>query len=180
MMSDDSETTFREQVEEIKEQRSEDRASDEQNSFSEKESAQDDADQSFRERVEEIRNERKEGREGRSGEVENFQEEISQQGQWGIVVGTFLVGGILGAVSNAEPVMGFFVGGLFFGGVAWAFATESGENFRKEFKENMEEAQQQQQQTSSNSKPKVVCSNCGWKNPKANNYCHDCGEQLKS
>lgn len=115
--------------------------------------------------------------ERQTGEQTNPQEEIPSKARWGMVGGAFFVGGILGAVANpAEPLSGFFVIGLIVGGVAWSFATKSGKKFRTEFMENMEDAQQQQ--ASSSSSPKVVCSNCGWKNPKTNNYCHDCGEQL--
>lgn len=136
----------------------------------------DDSDQSFKEAVEEIRQTTEPEEEN-----DDSQNGPSPQAQWGIVAGVFLVGGIFGAISNpSDPVSGFLVIGLISGGVAWAFATESGRIFREEFMENMEQAQQQQQQNTSNSKPKVICSNCGWKNPKGNNYCHDCGEELTS
>ncbi|WP_148290967.1 zinc ribbon domain-containing protein [Halorhabdus tiamatea] len=43
----------------------------------------------------------------------------------------------------------------------------------KDISEGLEQAQ-------SSSKPnqKKICQNCGWQNPKDNNYCHDCGEEL--
>lgn len=185
-MSDDSEPSFRERVENIREER----ASEQQSDSSEKEHIEDDADQSFDERAEETADDAKQSfrdrveeikRERESGKREGVQEETPQNVQWGIVAAAFLVGGILGAASNpAEPVSGFFVIGFIAGGVAWAFATESGKAFRKEFKENMDEMQQQQQQSTSSSQSKVICSNCGWKNPETNNYCHDCGEQLRT
>lgn len=28
------------------------------------------------------------------------------------------------------------------------------------------------------SEPTKICSSCGWKNPKSNSYCHDCGSEL--
>lgn len=28
------------------------------------------------------------------------------------------------------------------------------------------------------SEPTKICSSCGWKNPKSNTYCHDCGSEL--
>jgi hypothetical protein len=137
----------------------------------------DDSELSFEEQVEEIREK------GEGGEQGNFHEKTSAQLQWGIVAGISLLGGILGAFSNpAEPVSGFFVISFIFGGVAWAFATKSGTKFRKEFVDSMEEIEQQQQEqsvsTSSNVDQNVVCSECGWKNPNSNNYCHDCGEEL--
>ena len=36
----------------------------------------------------------------------------------------------------------------------------------------------EQQQSSSKSDQKKICQNCGWQNPKDNNYCHDCGGEL--
>lgn len=43
-----------------------------------------------------------------------------------------------------------------------------------------EDASQQQQQNgaSQSNVEKVVCQNCGWKNPESNNYCHDCGNEI--
>jgi len=182
-MSDDSEPSFRDRVENIREERADDKQSD----SSEEDPSQDDTNQSFDERVEEVGNDAKQSfREQveeiknarENGENKNFQGENSSNSQWGVVAGVFLVGGILGAASNPDPIFGFFVIGFIFGGVAWAFVTESGKTFRKEFQKNMDNMQQQQQQSSSSSQPKVVCSNCGWRNPKSNNYCHDCGEKL--
>lgn len=137
-----------------------------------------DSDKSFFERVEEIRAERGSGKTGsnsdKSSNVGAFHEEVSQQTQWAIVVAAFLGGGFIGAIANPmQPVFAFIVMGAIFGGVAWVFATESGKAFREEV-----ESQQQQQQSSGSSEPKVVCSECGWQNPKNNNYCHDCGAEL--
>lgn len=131
---------------------------------------------SFDQHVEEVREE------GEGGGQADFHKKTTSKFQWGIVVGISLLGGILGAFSNPmEPVSGFFVISFIFGGVAWAFATKSGAKFRKEFVDNIEGMEQQQQQsvsTSSSTEQNMVCSNCGWKNPKSNNYCHDCGEEL--
>lgn len=145
----------------------------------------DDSDLSFRERVDEIRDEmneetQTEREEGAADQRMSSQEEMPQQTRWAIVAGAFLVGGILGAMANPTQAASAFIGmGFLFGGVAWLFVTESGKKFRKEFAENMNDMQQQQQ-ASSSSKPKVVCSECGWQNPKTNNYCHDCGSELGS
>jgi len=54
---------------------------------------------------------------------------------------------------------------------------------RREFvrimKNAAEEASQEQQQSTPQSKTEqVVCQSCGWKNPKNNNFCHDCGSEL--
>lgn len=110
-------------------------------------------------------------------EALSFQEAVSQDGVGRVLITTFIIGGIIGVIANpAQPVTGFLGIGFVFSGIAWLFGTESGARFREEVKDNMEEAQQEQQFSSS--KPKVVCSNCGWQNPKGNNYCHDCGTKL--
>jgi Na+-transporting NADH:ubiquinone oxidoreductase subunit NqrB len=134
---------------------------------------------SFDQHVEEVREE------GEGGGQDDFHEKTSSQIQWGIVVGFFVVGGILGTIFNpAEPASGFLVFGFLIGGVAWALATESGRKSLEEFADIIEEMDQQQPQqqqsvsTSSTVEKNVVCSECGWKNPKSNNYCHDCGEEL--
>jgi len=95
----------------------------------------------------------------------------------GVLLGTglaVLFGGILGVIMNpSDPVSGFFGGMVLFailGVILVVSLVKEGEigDF------------QQQQQSPSKSKQKVVCSSCGWKNPKSNNYCHDCGEELES
>ena len=83
-------------------------------------------------------------------------------------------GGILGLLANlSEPISGF-VAGVFLAGILSAVVVAAilsdGGGFNN----------QQQQQASSSSEAKVVCSSCGWKNPKSNNYCHDCGEELET
>lgn len=133
-----------------------------------------DSDQTFMERVEEIREERAEGK-----DVEP--EELSPEGKrsaW-LVGGTFLIFGMIGAAANpTEPVTGFFVVGIFFAGIAWLVGTASGRELMKEISDNMD--QQQQQQSTGSSEAKRICSECGWQNPKINNYCHDCGALLQT
>jgi hypothetical protein len=133
----------------------------------------DNSEESFFEKVEEVRQEQK------SGERGGFHEEVPKRAQWATVTLAFLIGGIFGAVANpADPVSGFLIISLLLGGLAWAFATESGKKFRDEVSENMDGMQQQQQQSDSNTQASQICSNCGWQNPANNNYCHDCGEEL--
>lgn len=55
-------------------------------------------------------------------------------------------------------------------------AVEAVNDFNEEMQEYDEQLNQQQQKSSS--QPKQICSECGWKNPKSNNYCHDCGTEL--
>lgn len=112
----------------------------------------------------------------------NEGKEVTEEVQWGIAIGAFLIGGIIGAMANpSQPVAGFIVIGIMFAGVALFLVAlftqpEEMKEAWEELKDAWEEAQQQQ--TSSSSKSKIVCSNCGWKNPEDNNYCHDCGEKL--
>jgi membrane protease subunit (stomatin/prohibitin family) len=69
--------------------------------------------------------------------------------------------------------------------------SKTGIALRREFvkimEQSMEEAQQQQQNgtqqqqqngTTQSQTEQVVCQSCGWKNPKANNFCHDCGNEI--
>lgn len=110
-----------------------------------------------------------------------FYERTSPKTQWSIVVGVFIIFGFLGAVSNPQdPVFSFFVIGSIAGGVAWMMATESGVKVAKAMGNDISQQGQQQQQVggSSSSGGTVICSECGWKNPKSNNYCHDCGAEL--
>ncbi|MFY4815845.1 zinc-ribbon domain-containing protein [Halorubrum sp. Atlit-26R] len=85
-----------------------------------------------------------------------------------------IFGGILGALLNmSEPISGFVGGATLFailGAIVVVAIASDGE---------IGNLQQQQQQLGDNSQPTVVCTNCGWKNPKSNNYCHDCGESLE-
>lgn len=60
-----------------------------------------------------------------------------------------------------------------------AFAiTQWGVVTRRVLSDHKQDTGSQQQQQSSSSKPKQICSNCGWRNPQTNNYCHDCGAEL--
>lgn len=59
--------------------------------------------------------------------------------------------------------------------------TETGrKSFKKHWKEAREQNNQQQMRVGSNSEPTKICSECGWKNPKGNNYCNDCGFSFDS
>lgn len=85
-----------------------------------------------------------------------------------------LLGGVVGLFLNpSEPISSFF-GGMFLMAIVGVFIIGALVSDTSDFNN------QQQQQTGGNSKPKVVCSSCGWKNPKSNNYCHDCGEELET
>lgn len=112
-----------------------------------------------------------------------FYEKASKRQQWGVVAGIFLTFGILGGVANSQtPVFGFLTIGSIAGGVAWMMATKSGVQFAKAWNIDNSSSNTSNQQTTINSRennePTKICSSCGWKNPKSNTYCHDCGSEL--
>jgi len=57
--------------------------------------------------------------------------------------------------------------------------TEGGREILKEMQEEMED-ENQIQKKSTQSKPKRICSECGWQNPQENSYCNDCGSELSN
>lgn len=83
-------------------------------------------------------------------------------------------------VTNAHPLAFLVYWGPFYM-LGHIIGTETGrKSFKKHWKEAREQNNQQQQYISSNSEPTKICSECGWKNPKENNYCNDCGFSLDS
>ena len=161
-MSDNDNQSFRDQVEEVRdENRSESNTNDNE----------------FEQRMEELE------REAAKKDVEPLYTRLSDQAKAGAGVGLFIIGGILGAVSNpTQPIFAFFVIGILAAGVAWLTITKSGVAFRKQIAENAGNNNQQQQQQVSRGKKNertVICQECGWKNPKQNNYCHDCGNEIQ-
>lgn len=103
-------------------------------------------------------------------------------------VGAFLLGGFIGAfVYSTNPLFGFFVFGLMASFSVSLIITEAGVALRRTMEDidmdtNNSSDNQQQQQISTNQRsgPTTVCQNCGWQNPANNNYCHDCGNEIKS
>jgi len=83
--------------------------------------------------------------------------------------------------STGNPVLALLVLAIGFG--LPLFLTEGGQVMLKDAQRNYNEGKenslsQQQEQQSGTSKQ--VCSECGWQNPRQNQYCHDCGVQLSS
>lgn len=111
-----------------------------------------------------------------------FYQRKSKKTQWYVVLGTFVIFGFFGAISNLnDPLLSFFVIGFIAGGVVWGLATESGVKFVKTMGYDIADNQQQQQSFGSGGKEEfIVCQDCGLKNPKSNNYCHDCEEPLST
>ena len=91
-----------------------------------------------------------------------------------IVAGATVIGGIIGLINSpSTPISGFITGsiglGFLIGIIAVALVTrETGSS----------KGQQQQQQISGSSEVTKVCSQCGWKNSKSNQYCNDCGYEF--
>lgn len=125
------------------------------------------SDKSFHEKVQEYRDGERE---------DNPFEELPQWKIWGFLGGFALIL-ILGwaFLLNDQPFLALIIIGVPIASLL--LFTESGQEFLKEISESMENQQQQQQNSSKN---KQICSNCGWRNPPSNNYCHDCGTDLSS
>lgn len=103
------------------------------------------------------------------------------------IFGISLILAIWFTIASPENGLGAFISLLFlFLFLGFLVGTEGGRKAAKKAIEDMQEemenqnGQQQQQQVGgkSSSEPTQVCSECGWKNPKNNNYCHDCGSEL--
>lgn len=117
--------------------------------------------------------------------AKRFYKKASKRQQWGVVAGIFLTFGILGGVANSQtPVFGFLTIGFIAGGAAWMKLTKSGVQFAKAMNldnsssSSSTSTQQKTINRNKNNEPTKICSSCGWKNPKSNTYCHDCGSEL--
>jgi len=119
---------------------------------------------------------------------------VSDEQRYAIGISTALIFAFYGvSVNPTEPFIGV-VGGVFYWGILvfpiiWLVITKSGTAFRNGVTENVNESgqlqdyvlsqsQQQEIKTGSSQKEKIVCQSCGWKNPKTNKFCHDCGDEL--
>lgn len=99
---------------------------------------------------------------------------------FGVVVA--IISFILLSIVTSSPALSLFLlpAPLF---VFTITASKIGIALRRELpkavKAIIEKSQQQQQAGATQSQPEeIVCQNCGWKNPKLNNYCHDCGNEI--
>ena len=98
----------------------------------------------------------------------------------GAVVASALLGGIIfGLMAAPGEFSSTFLSGVILAGtVGWLGFTRTGATFWKGTMKIIKGASQQQEQKPSSSEPTRICSNCGWRNPEENNYCHDCGKEL--
>jgi len=168
-MSDGDEKSFSERVEDIREQRrNPNQTEPEKADLEEKErKGIEESDKSFGQKIEEFQN----------GERE--------ENPWGEVPKWKVFGGIIGIVLSLVLSIIFSLNGNPGWGMIFLslpiigplVLTESGREFLKTVQEEMNDKNQVQQK-STQSKPKRICSDCGWQNPQENSYCHDCGSEL--
>lgn len=126
-----------------------------------------------------------EAQEGSTGDVSGQDDEglqdflRSEQFRYVIVALIALFFGFAGAAESQQPASSFIFSALFFGGIAWLLLTEAGRDVLNSITSMANQQQQQQAGTGGGENGgKRICSNCGWRNPVSNNYCHDCGEPL--
>lgn len=109
--------------------------------------------------------------------------DLSRTHQAAILISSLILAIII-TVSNGGGIgafIFFFIGSL---GLIGLVSTKRGRmaliQAVLEIQEEMDNQNMQQQQVGgqSSSQPTQICSECGWKNPKKNNYCHDCGSEL--
>lgn len=117
-------------------------------------------------------------------DIDEEELKLSQNEGIAILIASVLLGALmtLGVDGGIGAFVVYFLSSLL---IISLVATKAGRMAMKEFTEEMQEEmnkqnsqQQQQIGTQSSSQPTQVCSECGWKNPKSNNYCHDCGSEL--
>ena len=103
---------------------------------------------------------------------ENPMENVSKF-KIGAILGGMILVNLIGwpLLLNGQAGMAMLV--LVFGLGTLTISTKTGREFIKQMFENIDSQQQQ-----SSSKNKQVCQSCGWRNPEANEYCHDCGEMM--
>ena len=97
---------------------------------------------------------------------------------WLITISAFLISG---TIVNSQLQSGNFLSFLFVGGIVampfWVILTDSGAEWAMEaISESNNNIGGSSSTTSSEAKQ--ICSDCGWQNPRTNNYCTDCGREL--
>ena len=132
------------------------------------------SDPSFRERVEEIREERNKETKNKIADGNESEKEVSQRKVWAVLAGIGIMELIgFGLLINGNPGLSMII--VFAPFVVLLLLTEDGRELLRNLPELIEEYQQHQ---SSQSRPKRICSSCGWQNPQENNFCHDCGSEF--
>lgn len=125
-----------------------------------------DSELTFSERVEEIRGER--------GHPSDDDVAMGPAKTIAIVVGgLFGIGMVIGALTSSQPVIGLFV----VLSMAFVVLAVIGYKNSDEVMDGIQEANKRQKQVA-HPKEKINCRECGWQNPRNNDFCHDCGEEL--
>lgn len=179
-MTDDSNKSFRERVEEIREEHRPDGAEKSnkpnQNELSTENLDPSDPSESLDYHLREIRQDAQD-----VTESDPFHIQADKETRVAAIGALFLVVTV-GAALLYPPDMAL-MGGLSWGviasGVGFLYLTRSGVAIRRSFQDSIGNGQQQQQQVGGKSEePKRICGECGWQNPQENKYCHDCGAEL--
>ncbi|QAU12509.1 hypothetical protein EKH57_07110 [Halorubrum sp. BOL3-1] len=131
------------------------------------------------------KNNRVESQKSFSQKIEEFQNGEREENPWENVPKWKVFGGIIGIVLSLFFSIIFLLDGhLGLSGIFMMLPvilplilTETGRHFLKTLSEELEELDQTQHK-STQSKPKRICSDCGWQNPQENSFCHDCGSKL--
>lgn len=168
-MSDDSEPTFSERVEDIRERRQSNNQTKTKEEPSETVNTEkiENSDKTLHEKLTEFQNGERE---------ENPRGEVPKKKVFGIIIG-----GVLGSILSISLLLSGHTGwGLILLSlpiIVPLVLTENGREFMKLVHEEIQEGNQSQKKTT-RSKPKRICSSCGWQNPQENSFCHDCGSEL--
>jgi ribosomal protein L40E len=100
-------------------------------------------------------------------------------------VAMFLSGFFGGIFFPTQPIFGAIVVASGVSILLFITISKVGIAGREEFSQLMKKSvndhnQQEQKQDKANQKKiqQKICQNCGWKNPKSNKFCHDCGNEL--
>lgn len=101
---------------------------------------------------------------------------------WAIVIGAFLVGGIGSVlVVPSSNFVSFLFVGCIVASPFWFLFTESGARWYMSEVADSDSGQSTQSVDlpTESAETKIICQSCGWQNTYENNYCHDCGDELK-
>jgi ribosomal protein L40E len=97
-----------------------------------------------------------------------------------IVLGSLVVSAILVSSSPDVGIVALIFYFIGFTTLGMMIFTKEGRNATKEIIQEVQQGDNKVQVENTSTERKQICSECGWKNPKSNNYCHDCGSELNS
>lgn len=132
--------------------------------------SEDSSEPTFSERVEEIRED--------GEQSSDYDVEMGPAKTIAIVLGgLFGIGMVIGALTSDQPVFSLFVVFSIAIVVFAVIAFKNGDDVTDAIQESNK---QQQQGVQTNPEEKISCQKCGWQNPRNNDFCHDCGGELKT